>query len=324
MFFLIAKKSANINFMKIIYFGSTEDSLYTLDILLDKKFEILDIFTKKSKSSGRGLKKKSNPIEIYAFENNISVKTPSTLRNDEDLINYFISTNVDIFVVSSYGLFIPKEILNVPKYGAINIHPSLLPKLRGPSPIASAILNGELATGVTIMQLDENMDTGPILEQSNEILIDIDDNASTLQKKLFRLGSNMLPGILNNILQNKQKAIVQNDDDASVTKMIKKNDGRIDWNINDIEIMRKVRAYDTWPGTFTFWKDIRIKIIDIKITETLSTFNPGYVFFLEKKIFINTKNKLIEITKIQFENKKIMNSIDVINGYPELNRSYLN
>lgn len=309
--------------MKIIYFGSTEDSIYTLDILRANKFEILDIFTKKSKSSGRGLKKGSSLIENYAFENNISIKTPITLRNDSDLIKYFMSTNVDIFVVSSYGLFIPREILDLPKYGAINIHPSLLPKYRGPSPVSSAILNGEKTTGVTIMQLDENMDTGPILQQSKEVVIDIDDSASMLQNKLFKLGTNMLPNILINIFQNKQKAFLQNEHEASVTKLIKKIDGRIDWNTKDTEIIRKVRAYDKWPGTFTFWKDKRIKIIDIKITQISSTTDPGHVFFLEKKIFISTKNNLIEITKIQLENKKIMSSAEVINGYAELNGSYL-
>ena len=310
--------------MKIIYFGSTKDSLYTLDILIKNKFEILDIFTKKTKSSGRGLKKNSSPIENYALENNITIKTPYTLKNDRALINYFVDTNVDIFVVSSYGLFIPKEILSIPKFGAINIHPSLLPKFRGPSPVSSAILNGEPVTGVTIIQLDENMDTGPILKQSKQVVIDIDDSTSKLQKKLFQLGSNMLPEILNNILKDKQKTILQNESDASVTKMIKKVDGQIDWNSKDIEIMRKVKAYDIWPGTFTFWKKMRIKIIDIKITKMPTNAEPGHVFFQGKKIFLNTKNKLLEITKLQFENKKIMNATEVINGYSELNESYLN
>ena len=309
--------------MKIIYFGSTEDSIYTLDILRQNNFEIFEIFTKKSKSSGRGLKTTSTSIENYAIKNRISMKTPLTLKNNHELINYFKKTSPDIFIVSSYGIIIPKPILDIPKFGAINIHPSLLPKYRGPSPVASAILDGEKFTGVTIMKLDENMDTGPILEKSHEVLITQQDSASGLQEKLFRLGSDMLPSILNNLKEGNQHFTSQNNINASITKKINKIDGELKWNEKDVEIIRKVKAYDKWPGTFTFWNNKRIKIIDIAKTQINSIERPGLVQFIDKKIFVSTQNKLVEIKKSQFENTKIMKSDQAINGYSDLNGSYL-
>ena len=128
--------------MKIIYFGSTEDSIYTLDVLKQNNFEIFTIFTKNSKSMRRGRETSLTSIENYASEHKINIKKPRSLKSDNDLIAYFSKIKPDIFVVSSYGIIIPKEILEIPKYGGINIHPSLLPKFRGPSPVASAILEG--------------------------------------------------------------------------------------------------------------------------------------------------------------------------------------
>ena len=309
--------------MKIIYFGSTEDSIYTLDILKKNNFEIFAIFTKTSKSLRRGQNINLTSIENYAIKNKISINKPHSLKNDNELIRYFRKTKADIFIVSSYGIIIPKEILEIPKYGAINIHPSLLPKFRGPSPVASAILAGEKFTGVTIMKIDENMDTGPILEKSDEVSIALDDSTTVLQKKLFRLGSDMLPHILRNIEEGNQSFTSQNNNNASITKKINKIDGKIKWNEEDIEIIRKVRAYDKWPGTFTFWNNKRIKIIDVAETQIQSTEKPGLVQFIDKKIFVSTQNKYLEIKKIQFENKKIMRSDQAINGYSNLNGSYL-
>ena len=309
--------------MKIIYFGSTEDSIYTLDILKNNNFEIFAIFTKKSKSSGRGLKTNLTSVEKYGIKNKINIKKPNTLKNNNEIINYLSEANADIFIVSSYGIIIPKEILEIPKYGVINIHPSLLPKFRGPSPVASAILEAEKFTGVTIIKLDENMDTGPILEKSHKVSIGENDSASVLQEKLFKMGSDMLPGILRNIEQGNQRFISQNNNKASITKKINKIDGKINWNENDIEIIRKVRAYDKWPGTFTFWNNKRIKIIDVIKTQIDSIEKPGLVQFIDKKIYVSTKNRLLEIKKIQFENKNVMSADKAINGYSDLNGSSL-
>ena len=309
--------------MKIIYFGSTEDSIYTLNILKKNYFEIFSIFTKKSKSSGRGLKTNLTSIEKYAIRNKISIKNPHALKNNNEIIEYLTEANADIFVVSSYGIIIPKDILEIPKYGVINIHPSLLPKFRGPSPVASAILEGEKFTGVTIMKLDENMDTGPILKKSHKVSICENDSASMLQEKLFKMGSDMLPNILRNIEQGNQRFISQNNNNASITKKINKIDGKIKWNEDDIQIIRKVRAYDKWPGTFTFCNNKRIKIIDVAKTQIDSIEKPGLVQFIDKKIYVSTRNRLLEIKKIQFENKKIMSADKAINGYSNLNGSSL-
>ena len=309
--------------MKIIYFGSTEDSIYTLDVLKQNNFEIFTIFTKNSKSMRRGRETSLTSIENYASEHKINIKKPRSLKSDNDLIAYFSKIKPDIFVVSSYGIIIPKEILEIPKNGVINIHPSLLPKFRGPSPVASAILEGEKFTGVTIIKLDENMDTGPILEKSHKVSISSKDSASALQEKLFRLGSDMLPNILRNIEQGNQSFISQNNNNASTTKKINKIDGKIKWNDKDFEIIRKVRAYDKWPGTFTFWNNKRIKIIDVAETQIDSLEKHGLVKFIDKKIFVSTQNKFLEIKKIQFEGKKIMSVDQVINGYSNLNGSCL-
>jgi len=203
----------------------------------------------------------------------------------------------DLVIVASYGKIIPKKILAIPKYGSINIHPSLLPKYRGPSPIQMTILKGDKTTGVTIMLMDEKIDHGKIIDQK-KYQIPKGINYKELKDILADHGIKLLIKIIPKWINGKIKAKEQNHSQATYTKIIKREDGEINWNKSVKEIERKIRAFDPWPGTFVFWKGKRIKIL---------------------KAAILKNNKLV-IKKLQPEGKKPMSMDDFLRGHPDFKK----
>ena len=234
---------------EIIFFGTPDFAIPLIEALARDGYIIKAVVTKKEKPSGRGLNTQASPVQNLAEKYGIAV-----LYDTENL------PDADIYVIAAYGKIIPKEIINKPKYGTLNVHPSLLPRHRGPSPIATAILAGDTETGVTIMLTDEEMDHGPILAQCRATITP-NDTTKTLQEKLAHAGAKLLIETIPRWISGEIKRQEQNHSKATYTKIFKKEDGRINWSKSTEEIVRHIRAMTLWPGAWTMLGNTKIKIL---------------------------------------------------------------
>ncbi|PCJ57630.1 MAG: methionyl-tRNA formyltransferase [Planctomycetota bacterium] len=301
--------------MKLIFFGSPEYSLPSLTKLYQSHHEIIAIYTQPDKPSGRGSQENPTPIKSLANELNIPVYTPSSLKTDE-AFNQLNQLEFDLGVVIAYGNILSTKILNIPKYGYINAHGSLLPQYRGASPITAPLLNGDSTTGVTIQKMVLKVDAGDIVN-SDTISISKEDNASTLHDKLSELSSTLLLETCNMVETNKINAIPQDESKATFVKKLTKQMGHINWNESANIIERKIRAFYPWPGSFSFVnlknKDARIKIL--KATSTDEKGQPGIIKDLNPLNFlIGTGNGCLRIFKLQREGKKKQSTAEFLNG----------
>jgi methionyl-tRNA formyltransferase len=284
----------------IIFLGTPEFAASTLQKLIDENYNICAVITEPDRPSGRGKKILSSPIKQLAQKNNILVLQPTKISKLE-LENK--NLNPDLAIVVAYGQIIPNEILKIPKMGFINIHPSLLPKYRGPSPIQAAILNGDDTTGVTIIKLDEKMDHGEIISSSELTRLDSQKarleaqslklcNYNNLSNDLSKLGADLLIKVLPDYLSNKIVLKDQDHSKATFTKLIKKSDGLINWSEKVETIDRKIRAYNPWPGTYT--------ILNGKILKICSA---------------HVENNKLTIYKVKMEGKNQVLWQDFVRGY---------
>ena len=304
--------------MKLVFFGSSENSAEVLKFIISKKYNINIVVTRKRKPQGRGLKLISNLVEDVANENEIKFLETDDL-NDPNFINELRTLKPDIFIVVSFGKFLSQKILDIPLKGVINIHPSLLPLYRGPSPISAVILDGAKQTGVTIMLLNQGMDTGPILIQSDPVLLFGNETNSELSKDLFLKGSELLVDILDKYYQGKINLIEQDNNFATYTNLIKATEGEINWQKSADYIFKRYRAFDKWPGIFTFWKRKRIKLIQLEIfNNNFQKIKPGKITLYDKNLLIGTGSCPLRIISLQLEGKKISKSLDFIKGYKEI------
>jgi methionyl-tRNA formyltransferase len=312
--------------MKSVFFGTPKFAEIVLRKLIKQDgFEIVAVVCAPDKLVGRKKVLTSPPVKLLAKKNNIFVLQPEKLN--AKFVNELEEFEADVFVTCAYGKIIPKEILDLPKFGALNIHPSLLPKYRGPSPIQSALLNGDKETGVTIMEMDEEMDHGKIIF-NDQFSISNSDNYTTLSKKLADLSAKLIIDVLPKYIAGEIKAVEQNHSKATYCKIIKKSDGEIDWNKSAQEIYNMWRAFEKWPGIYTeSTKKIKtqkalgkIKFIKIKLAsdEKLNWGDKksGEFFVQDKKLFVMCGDKnVLEILKIQPEGKNVMDAKGFVNGY---------
>ncbi|MDO8676584.1 MAG: methionyl-tRNA formyltransferase [Candidatus Azambacteria bacterium] len=231
----------------------------------------------------------------------------------------------DLAIIAAYGKILPKEILEIPRQGFINVHPSLLPKYRGASPIQNVILNGDSETGVTIMKIDEKMDHGPLLANS---LLQVTDNDTyeSLSKKLAELGADLLIKTIPDYISEKIKPVAQDHEKATYTKIIKKEDGKIDWSKNADEIERMTRAYYPWPGAWTTWGGKILKILEAEsvIDNNYGDYKIGHIFtIVQRCIVVKCGEKFLEIKKLQLESGKALTAKEFLNGHKNFIRSFL-
>ena len=267
--------------------------------------EIVGVVTVEDKPVGRKQELTPSPIKKWA----LGVKLP---------ILQLGKINADLIIAAAYGQIIPKEILVLPKFGALNIHPSLLPKYRGASPIQTAILNGDKETGITIILMDEKMDHGDIVASSKFKVQSSKITYNELSEKLADLGADLLIKTLPNWIEGKIKPRPQDHSKATFTKIIKKEDGKINWNKSAEEIERMIRALDPWPGIFTFWNNKQLKILQANCTSLNDVHKKvGEVFLTnDKKLAIKTGNGILILKQVQLEGKRMMPAKDFLNGHP--------
>ena len=257
----------------------------------------------------------------------IQILQPAKLRGNMEFLEQFKNLKPELAIVAAYGKILPKEILDIPSRGFINVHGSLLPHYRGASPIQTAILNGEKETGVTIMEVDEEMDHGPTLANSQWPIAD-SDTYESLSQKLAVLGAELLIKILPDYISGKIKPVPQEHEKATYTKIIKKEDGKIDWSKNAKEIERMTRAYYPWPTAWTIWRiknlELRIKILESEILGNNENYKIGEVFLtLKNELAVKCGEGALIIKKLRLEGGKILSAREFLNGHKDFIGSVL-
>lgn len=297
--------------IKVVFMGTPEFSVPVLEGLIDN-YNVIGVVTQPDKEVGRKKEIKFSPIKEVALKNNIKVLQPEKIRKEyEDIL----ALKPDVIITCAYGQIIPKEILDYPKYGCINVHASLLPKLRGGAPIHHAIIDGYSKTGITIMYMDVNMDTGDIISQ-DEIEIDEDMNVGILHDKLSIMGKNLLLKTLPDIIKGNIKPIKQNNDDATYAYNIKREEELLDFNKTAKEVYNQIRGLNPFPGAYAVLDGKIIKIYNARITDRMFTQKEnGEITNVYKDGFgISVKDYEVIITELKIEGKKRMLTKDYFNG----------
>ncbi len=295
---------------RVVFMGTPEYSVPVLKGLIDN-YNVVGVVTQPDKEAGRGHEVLYSPIKMLALENNIKVVQPVKVREDYSCV---LEMNPDIIITCAYGQIIPKEILDYPKFGCINVHASLLPKYRGGAPIHRAILNGEKETGITIMYMAEGMDDGDIISQEKVIIRD-DETVGELHDELSILGPKLLLETLPSIFEGTNKRIKQDDSKVTLAKIIKKEDEIIDFNDLSVNIYNKVRGLNPFPGAYAVLDNKRVKIYKSRIGNDKTNKEPGTIIdVLKDGIVVKTTDGAIIIEELKVEGKKKMSCKEYLNG----------
>jgi len=295
--------------MKIIFAGTTEFGIPTLE-KLKKNYELVLVITQPDKHVGRKQVLTAPPIKQWAQKNNIPFLQPDKIGDIKEMIAGY---QPDLLLVAAYGQIIPKEILDVPKFGSVNIHGSLLPKYRGASPIQAAILNGDNETGITLIEMDEKMDHGPII--AKEVLrLKGNETYTQLYSQLADVASNLTAKILPDWFAGKINPAEQIHSHATFTKLIRREDARLDWTFPVKEIHQKIRALNPEPGTWTMLDGKVVKILDAKILNEPKIELPGKIYNHGGELAVKGIDNSLLITKLQPEGKNPMEGRDFLNG----------
>lgn len=302
--------------MKFVFFGTPEFAAIVLEKLITTGYVPAAVITNPDELIGRKQILTSPPVKILAQKHGILVFQPTKLRNNEEFLEQFKKLKPELAIVAAYGKILPKEILEIPKYGFINVHGSLLPHYRGASPIQVAILNGDKETGVTIMEVDEEMDHGAIISKS-KCQISNDDTYETLSNKLAILGAELLIKTIPDYISGKLKPVPQDHSKATFTKIIKKEDGKIDWSKSAEEIEKMVRAYYPWPTAYTYQNLKLLKIIEAEVSKDKNNHRIGEVYYsnILENIGIRCGERSLIIKKLQLEGGKVLSAKEFLNGH---------
>ena len=308
--------------MRIVFMGTPDFAKESLEAVYNAGYEILGVVTNPDKPKGRGMKMMASPVKEFAIEKNIKIYQPLKVKNNIEFIQEIKDLNPDIICVVAYGKILPKEILEIPKLGCINVHGSLLPRYRGAAPIQWAILNGDKTTGITTMYMDIGMDTGDMILKE-EVDIGEDETTGELWERLSKIGGNLLVETLKEI----EKGIAPREkqgNDYTLAPMLNKEMAKIDWeNKTAEEIKNLVRGLNPIMGAYTFLNGTKIKFWKVSIatedeliTDNIEIMRNGTVIISDQKdgLFIKTKNGILKVLEIQGENAKKMSIGDFLRG----------
>lgn len=311
--------------LNILFMGTPDFAKESLEAVYNAGYNILGVVTNPDKPKGRGMKMIASPVKQFAIENNIPIYQPIKIKNNEEFIKEIKELNPDIICVVAYGKILPKEILDIPKYGCINVHGSLLPKYRGAAPIQWAIINGERTTGITTMYMDIGMDTGDMILKE-EVEIGEDETTGKLWERLSKIGGTLLVKTINLIEKGKAPREKQWED-YTVAPMLSKEMAQIDWNKKSSkDIKNLVRGLDPIMGAYTFINNKKIKIwkvniisneeFSIKFNIEVQKYKNGEVLLANDKqgLFIKANDAIINVIELQAENSKRMNAKDYLRG----------
>ena len=299
---------------RIVFFGTPSFALPTLRGLMDGPDEMVGVVTQPDREKGRGRKIVISPIKELALRHGLTPLQPEKVK-EEAFQEAVQGLHPDLFVVVAYGQILPKPLLNIPKYGAVNVHASLLPRYRGAAPIAWAILKGEKVTGVTTMVMDEGMDTGDILLQA-EVPIGREETCENLHDRLAPLGAQLLSITIERMKAGDLRAVPQDHSRATYAPPLKKEDGHIHWEKGAGEIDRQVRAFNPWPGAFTKWGDRLVKIYRGEIRERTAEGKAGAVVWVGSDfVEVAAGEGSYLIKEVQLEGRKKMTLREFLSGH---------
>lgn len=308
--------------MRVMFMGTPDFVVPVLDALAaSPDVDVVGVYTPPDRPRGRGRSPEMPPVKARSLSLGLPVYQPSTLRSarvQEELA----SLQPDVIVVAAYGRILPSPVLDLPPHGCLNLHPSLLPRYRGPSPVVTALLEGDSTTGVTLMQLDEGMDTGPIIAQ-REYPISPNDTAETLTRALFQLGADLLMQSVRPWVEGQLAAQPQNEALATVTRKLERSDGEADWQLSAIQLERRQRAYTPWPGLFTHWQGQLLKLVDVAALPDSAASDgdpPGAVVPLplaDSPVGVVTSDGVLGLKALQLEGRRATTAQEFVRGYPQ-------
>lgn len=314
--------------MRIVFMGSPEYAVSPLRQLIRDGHEIAAVYTRPDKPAGRGRDPLAPPLKRAALEFGLQVVQVPGFK-PPGVLEQMAGWRPQAIVVAAFGQILPQAVLDLPEYGCLNIHPSLLPKYRGASPVPAAILAGDDYAGVSLMRLDAGMDTGPVFSRA-QIPVLPWDTAGSLTGKLFQIGAFMLTSILAELPGGQRRPLPQNEAEASYTREITKEEGRIDWSLSAQEIWRRVRAYQPWPETYTTWQGKQLKIIEAVPLAADKPCQPGTILILPSNpdqagaVFgVGTGQGILGVLKVQIEGKRVMSAGEFLRGQRDFSGSRL-
>jgi methionyl-tRNA formyltransferase len=308
--------------MRIVFMGTPYFVVPVLDALVDSQdADVVGVYTPPDRPRGRGRSPEMPPVKARTLSLGLPVYQPATLRSAQ-VQEELASLQPDVIVVAAYGKILPSRLLDLPPHGCLNLHPSLLPQHRGPSPVVTTILEGDSITGVTLMRLDQGMDTGPIIAQ-REHPVSPDDTAETLTRSLLKLGAGLLLENLRPWVEGRLAARPQDDAQATVTRKLERSDGEVDWRLSAIQLERRRRAYTTWPGLFTYWRDQVLKLVEVAAlpaSVVSGSESPGTVVSLpqaESPVGVATSDGVLGLKTLQLEGRRATTAQEFVRGYPQ-------
>lgn len=300
--------------MKVIFMGTPDFAVGTLEAILEAGHEVTCVVTQPDKPKGRGKAMQFPPVKECAVAHNIPVFQPVKIREEaalEELFRY----EADLIVVVAFGQILPKAVLEYPKYGCINVHASLLPKYRGAAPIQWVILDGEAASGVTIMKMDEGLDTGDMIAKT-EIILSEDETGGSLHDKLSAAGAKLCVRTMQEIEDGTAQYEKQDDDKSCYAKMLTKQLGNIDWNEPAVKIERLIRGLNPWPSAYSYMDGKTMKIWKARVAEDFENVSPGCVAYAHNgELAVQTGEGSLYLEEVQLEGKKRMQTADFLRGY---------
>lgn len=300
----------NKNRLKIVFMGTPDFAVEALEAIHASGHEIVCVYCQPPRPAGRGHKLQPSPVQLRAEELKIQVRYPVSLKKSAEARQAFADLKADVAVVAAYGLILPKEVLDAPKYGCINIHGSLLPRWRGAAPIQRALLAGDTETGICIMQMDEGLDTGPVLMRKTTPITKT-TTTSALHDALAAIGAELIVKTLDLIAAGTPPQPEQQPE-AGVTyaKMLEKEEGKIDWTKPAAEIERQLRALSPWPGVWCFCQGQRLKVLEVSLENRSGT--PGEI--LDRNLVVACGDGALRLVKVQPQDRKPMDGLSFMNG----------
>ena len=301
--------------MKIIFAGTPVFAAKHLEELLQSSHSVIAAYTQPDRPAGRGKKLSPSPVKLLALDHGLPVFQPISLK-DESSQAVVTSLDADVMVVVAYGLILPKQVLHAPRLGCLNVHGSLLPQWRGAAPIQRAIENGDTVSGVTIMQMDEGLDTGAMLRKAT-CKIDARESSASLHDKLCAIGPHALLQTLDDLAEGNAVFEEQDNSHSSYARKIDKSEARLNWQLNNEVLDRQIRAFYPAPISFCYLNNQRVKVhiaIARATSDALKNTEPGCAIVTDKRLFVRCGSGVLELLKIQFPGKKPVAVGDWLNG----------
>ena len=311
--------------MRLVFMGTPAYVVPVLDALVNAPdVQVAGVYAPPDRPGGRGRRAEISPIKSYALEKGLALFQPSSLRTAESQ-EELDAIAPEVILVAAYGKLLPVQVLELPRHGCLNLHPSLLPLHRGPSPVSTAILEGDTVSGTTLMLLDRGMDTGPIIAQQQYHLSG-SETAETLTADLFQLGTSLLLEKLNDWVGGRLTAKPQEEAEATTTRKLERADGQANWTLPAAVLERKRRAFTPWPGLFTHWQEKVLKLLDVvalpaEAAETAKpSWQPGQVLPLgisDVPVGIATTQGILGLKTVQMEGRRAVAAAEFLMGYPQ-------